>query len=99
MNPMPPERKPTDLLYYIYTRFFSNNPCNLPPSSGTTGLPKASLIKHLRCYLSGMAFSEAFEVQTEDRLYNTLPLYHSAGGMIVVATVWYRSATMVLRRK
>lgn len=75
-----------DELFYIYT-------------SGTTGNPKASVIKHLRFYSCGIAFSEALNITGEDVVYCTLPLYHSAGGMIGVSVSWYNAVPLVLRRK
>eukprot|EP01102_Stenamoeba_stenopodia_P022482 TRINITY_DN9381_c0_g1_i1.p1 TRINITY_DN9381_c0_g1~~TRINITY_DN9381_c0_g1_i1.p1 ORF type:complete len:642 (-),score=176.36 TRINITY_DN9381_c0_g1_i1:163-2088(-) len=75
-----------DELVYIYT-------------SGTTGNPKASVIKHLRFFSAGLAFSEALEIKKEDVVYCTLPLYHSAGGMIGVGLSWYNAIPLVLRRK
>jgi acyl-CoA synthetase (AMP-forming)/AMP-acid ligase II len=75
-----------DELFYIYT-------------SGTTGNPKASVIKHLRFYSCGIAFCEALNITTEDVVYCTLPLYHSAGGMIGVSMAWYNAVPLVLRRK
>lgn len=75
----------TDLLY-IYT-------------SGTTGNPKAGVIKNIRFYMAGMVFSRSFKITPNDRIYCTLPLYHSAGGMLGVGMSWHGGACMVLRRK
>jgi acyl-CoA synthetase (AMP-forming)/AMP-acid ligase II len=74
----------SDLLFYIFT-------------SGTTGLPKAAKIKHLRWALSGASFCNFFGITAADRIYNCLPMYHSAGGMIGLSCAWYSGATLVLR--
>jgi acyl-CoA synthetase (AMP-forming)/AMP-acid ligase II len=70
-----------DPVFYIFT-------------SGTTGLPKAAVIKHSRLLfkifysliihfcrflLASLGFICALGVKSDDILYNTLPLYHSLG--------------------
>jgi fatty-acyl-CoA synthase len=77
---------PTDLLFCIFT-------------SGTTGLPKAARIKHLRFAMIPASFCAFFDLRSDDRIYCCLPLYHSAGGMIGVAVSWNLGATLVLARK
>eukprot|EP00937_MAST-01D_sp_MAST-1D-sp2_P000039 g39.t1 len=77
---------PNDTCFFIYT-------------SGTTGLPKAAVIKHIKCYLSAAAFCGTYKVTHEDRIYTTLPLYHSAGGMIGVGMMCFSGATLCLRSK
>jgi acyl-CoA synthetase (AMP-forming)/AMP-acid ligase II len=77
---------PGDLLFYVYT-------------SGTSGLPKAAKIRHMRMLLAGPAFFHAHGINSDDRLYCPLPVYHSAAGMISVSMCWYGGLTMILRRK
>ncbi|CAF3381809.1 unnamed protein product [Rotaria sp. Silwood1] len=70
----PPKPIPYDLKHpvvYIFT-------------SGTTGLPKAAVIKHSRFFLGGFGFLCATGITSEDIMYNTLPLYHSLGGCTTV---------------
>jgi len=67
-------------------------------TSGTTGLPKAAIIKHFR-FISTGAFSQMYGVTQKDRIYTALPLYHSAGGMIGAGMMIYSGATLVLRKK
>jgi fatty-acyl-CoA synthase len=74
------------LLFYIYT-------------SGTSGLPKAAKIKHIRFFTAGISFVQFFGVRASDRIYCVLPLYHAAGGMAGLSMSWCRGATMVLRQK
>jgi fatty-acyl-CoA synthase len=78
--------KAGEVALYIYT-------------SGTTGMPKAAKITHVRAQLYMRAFAGATNAGPEDRLYNTLPLYHSTGGLCGVGAALLKGATLVLRRK
>jgi len=68
-------------------------------TSGTTGLPKAAKITHNR--FRGMARYARFlgKVDANDRVYNTLPMYHSTGGGMGTAGPLVYGATIILRRK
>jgi fatty-acyl-CoA synthase len=68
-------------------------------TSGTTGLPKAATITSLRAFISGGSFAKLVDLSPEDRYYNVLPLYHSAGGLVVVVATMVTGNTMVLKRK
>lgn len=76
----------SDILIYIYT-------------SGTTGLPKPAVIKHSRFYASGVAYFIAANLNDKDIMYNSLPIYHGNGGMIVIALCFCEGVTIVLRKK
>ncbi len=75
-----------DIALYIFT-------------SGTTGLPKAAKMTHMRVqlYMSGFAGSTG-SVET-DRIYITLPLYHATGGLCAVGAALLNGGSIVLRRK
>jgi fatty-acyl-CoA synthase len=76
-----------DPLYYIFT-------------SGTTGLPKAALMSHLRFLNAGGVIAGFLDLKREpDVLYNVLPLYHGAGGMVVVSAALHIGIPIVLRRR
>jgi fatty-acyl-CoA synthase len=75
-----------DPLYYIFT-------------SGTTGLPKAALMSHLRFLNAGGVIAGFLALDREDVLYNVLPLYHGAGGMVVVSAALHVGIPIVLRRR
>ena len=75
-----------DVALYIYT-------------SGTTGDPKAATITHRRLRLMLMGFASAVVPKKTDRIYNVLPLYHSAGGIIAVGLALTTGASLVLKRK
>jgi len=68
-------------------------------TSGTTGLPKAAIIKHQRLFLAGYGFSAMFKIRENDRIYTVLPLYHSAGGILGIGMTFTTGATMILREK
>ena len=76
---------PNDPLFFIYT-------------SGTTGMPKAAKFAHLR-FISVMIFSLYAELAHDDRVYITLPLYHSSGCCIGISNTIYVGGTLIIRRK
>src|SRR5581483_6178322 len=65
------ERRPLtieDRALYIYT-------------SGTTGMPKAANVNHYRVMLACYGFAGLMNTTSADRMYDCLPMYHSAGGL------------------
>jgi fatty-acyl-CoA synthase len=75
-----------DLALYIYT-------------SGTTGLPKAANVSHGRVMQWSHWFAGMMEVQSTDRMYSCLPMYHSVGGVQAPGAVLVAGGTVVLREK
>src|SRR5579871_546304 len=75
-----------DTAFYIFT-------------SGTTGLPKAAKISHVRMLIMMHAFSTALNTSAPDRVYNVLPMYHSAGGICAPGMAFTVGGTLVLRRR
>lgn len=75
-----------DPLYLIFT-------------SGTTGLPKAAKMSHLRFVNSGEMMAGLMEIGPDDVFYCVLPLYHGAGGMVVPSVSLACGIPFVLRRK
>jgi fatty-acyl-CoA synthase len=75
-----------DRAFYIYT-------------SGTTGLPKASNFTHLRMLFMMYGFSGGLNAKASDRLYNVLPLYHSAGGVCALGPALLTGGSVILKRK
>lgn len=76
----------SDPLYYIFT-------------SGTTGLPKAARMSHLRFINAGEMVGGVMEFGPDDIFYCVLPLYHGAGGMVVPSVSLAFGVPFVLRRK
>ncbi|KAF2899944.1 hypothetical protein ILUMI_06243, partial [Ignelater luminosus] len=75
-----------DPLVYIYT-------------SGTTGLPKAAVITNVRFMFMAMAVYCLARLNTKDIVYNPLPLYHTAGGMLGVGQTLLKGITLAIRKK
>jgi fatty-acyl-CoA synthase len=75
-----------DRALYIYT-------------SGTTGLPKAANINHYRMMLASHAFAGVMDTRASDRMYDCLPLYHTAGGLVATGAVLLNGGAVVIREK
>lgn len=75
-----------DKAFYVFT-------------SGTTGPPKAANISHYRALFMMQGFSGAADTRASDRIYNVLPLYHSAGGICAPGMAFIAGGCLVLRRK
>lgn len=75
-----------DPLYLIFT-------------SGTTGLPKAARMSHMRFFNAGEMMTGLMELGEDDVFYCFLPLYHGAGGMVVPSVALACGIPFVLRRK
>lgn len=75
-----------DPLYLIFT-------------SGTTGLPKAAKMSHMRFMNSGEMMTGLMGIGPSDVFYCVLPLYHGAGGMVVPSVSLASGIPFVLRRK
>lgn len=75
-----------DKLFYIYT-------------SGTTGLPKAAVITNMRFLFFAVASKTLIGLQKDDVLYNPLPMYHSAGGILGTGNTLIFGNTTALRKR
>lgn len=75
-----------DKMIYIFT-------------SGTTGLPKAAVITCTRYMFMSFGLTCMLPISRDDIIYDPLPLYHSAGGMVGVGQVFLHGSTVVIRRK
>ncbi len=73
--------------------------CILVYTSGTTGLPKAARLTHLRTKSMMCSFIGLCDVKSRDRVYVPLPLYHSTGGICGVGAALLTGASLVLRDK
>jgi fatty-acyl-CoA synthase len=68
-------------------------------TSGTTGLPKAANINHYRMMLASHAFAGVMDTRASDRMYDCLPLYHTAGGLVATGAVLLKGGSVVIREK
>ncbi|MDQ8936911.1 long-chain-acyl-CoA synthetase [Acinetobacter rudis] len=75
-----------DGLFYVYT-------------SGTTGLPKAVIFTNSRWTLAYGTYGHILNLNKDDVMYCTLPLYHATGMVVCWCGVIAGSATLALRRK
>ncbi|KAJ8304729.1 hypothetical protein KUTeg_018312 [Tegillarca granosa] len=67
-------------------------------TSGTTGLPKPAIVSQSKAIAAGK-FMRTIDLNKNDVVYTTLPLYHSAATLIGLFGVIDAGAIMVLRRK
>jgi len=67
-------------------------------TSGTTGYPKAAIVTHKRVFDIWYSTTIYVGWKSSDRVYVTLPLYHTSGN-IIGTTSLFLGATLILRRK
>jgi fatty-acyl-CoA synthase len=68
-------------------------------TSGTTGLPKAARITHVRAQLYMRGFAGATGARDSDRIYVALPLYHATGGLCALGAAFLNGGSVVLRKR
>ncbi|NXY00316.1 S27A3 protein, partial [Centropus bengalensis] len=82
-----------------------NDTCLYIFTSGTTGLPKAARVSHLKSIMC-LSFYELVGASSRDVIYLALPLYHMAGSLLGIAADGFpprsrlsTGATCVLKEK
>ena len=83
----------------IRTSIIGETPLFYVFTSGTTGLPKAAIISHMRWLGVGDGWSNLLSMTDEDVFYCILPLFHGAAGMSLVSNALSSNASIVLKRK
>ncbi|HEY2709366.1 MAG TPA: long-chain-acyl-CoA synthetase [Caulobacteraceae bacterium] len=68
-------------------------------TSGTTGLPKAANVSHHRVMSWSSWFAGLIDIQPSDRLYDCLPMCHSAGGVAAIGAALVGGASVVIAEK
>jgi len=68
-------------------------------TSGTTGMPKAARITHVRAQLYMRGFAGSTDAKASDRIYVCLPLYHATGGLCALGAALLNGGSAVLRKR
>jgi len=68
-------------------------------TSGTTGLPKAANMNHYRVMLASHAFAGVMDTRATDRMYDCLPMYHTAGGLLATGSLLVNGGSVLIREK
>ncbi|KRY37099.1 Long-chain fatty acid transport protein 1 [Trichinella spiralis] len=74
------------ILFYIFT-------------SGTTGMPKAATITHARYFLMALGVHLAFSIRKSDRIYVTMPMYHTAAIILGIGQTLLSGCTCIIRSR
>ena len=64
-----------------------NDQCIYIYTSGTTGMPKAANVNHYRVQIASNGFSAAMNAKPDDRVYVSLPLYHSSACLVGLGSI------------
>jgi len=76
------------------------DPCFYVYTSGTTGLPKASIMSHFRWIKASAAFGQlALDVKPSDIIFVSLPLYHNNALSVTWSSAAAGAACMAISRK
>ncbi|CAI5449656.1 unnamed protein product [Caenorhabditis angaria] len=68
-------------------------------TSGTTGMPKAAVMKHFRYYSIAVGAAKSFGIRSCDRMYVSMPIYHTAAGILGVGQALLGGSSCVIRKK
>uniref|UniRef100_A0AC35U9L4 AMP-binding domain-containing protein n=1 Tax=Rhabditophanes sp. KR3021 TaxID=114890 RepID=A0AC35U9L4_9BILA len=68
-------------------------------TSGTTGMPKAAVMKHYRYYSMVMGSRKSFGILDSDRIYISMPMYHTAAGILGIGQVLCMGNSCAIREK
>ncbi|MBP6280026.1 MAG: long-chain-acyl-CoA synthetase [Rhodocyclaceae bacterium] len=78
----------------------ASDPCFLIFTSGTTGMPKASVMTHMRWLKSGYGIGQmALRLRADDVFYCPLPFYHNNALTLSWSAVMTSGATLAMARK
>ncbi len=77
----------------------ASDPCFYIFTSGTTGMPKASIMTHFRWVSAMNGFGSALRLRPDDVFYCCLPLYHNNALTVSWGSVLSAGATLALDKK
>jgi len=89
---LPPDRE-------VRSGMTARDTCLYIFTSGTTGLPKAARITHVRAQLYMRGFAGSTGARADDRIYVALPLYHATGGLCALGAALLNGGSVVLKKK
>ena len=92
---IPPHRPSRDIREGIQAK----DQCMKMFTSGTTGMPKAAKITHVRAQNYMRAFGAGAKTKPSDRMMMVLPMYHATGGLVGVGAAISRGGAVIVRRK
>lgn len=90
-----PNRPPRDIREGIK----AGDQCMKMYTSGTTGMPKAAKVTHVRAQNYMSAFGIGAKVNSSDRMMMVLPMYHATGGLCGVGAAISNGGAVIVRRK
>jgi fatty-acyl-CoA synthase len=76
-----------------------NDRCLYIFTSGTTGMPKAANMNHYRTQLALLGFAAITNATRDDRMYITLPMYHTNGGLAGIGAALTVGGSCYIREK
>jgi fatty-acyl-CoA synthase len=68
-------------------------------TSGTTGMPKAARVTHMRAQLYMRGFAGATGAKPSDRIYVALPMYHATAGLCAIGAALLNGGSAVIKPK
>lgn len=95
LSDTPPHRPNRDLRKGIK----AGEMCMKMYTSGTTGLPKAAKVTHVRAQNYMRGFAAAAKTKPTDRMYMVLPMYHATGGLCGVGAAITNGGAVIVRPK
>lgn len=95
INEIVPNRPPRSIREGIT----AGEQCMKMYTSGTTGMPKAAKVTHVRAQNYMLAFGAGAQTRQTDRMMMVLPLYHATGGLCGVGAAISNGGAVIVRRK
>ncbi|KXA96289.1 hypothetical protein AKJ37_05620 [candidate division MSBL1 archaeon SCGC-AAA259I09] len=75
------------------------DPCVIPYTGGTTGLPKGAVLTHSNVTFHTLSMIKNTDMTAKDTTLTVLPLFHTGGLNLFTTPTIYQGGTLVLQRK